>query len=425
VSGEPPPSAAERSAARQLTELRESIAEVDRSLLELLHRRMHLAAEVGRVKAGKGQPIMVPEVHHRVLNRARQQNDQAALDRFRQQRNATRQADRQARDQLQQHWLEHLIETDAPLLESLVLLWHDHFASRHRDVGVITPAPRDCPESPDLPADPCLDLTPDERDRYAKDGFFVRASAFGAADVEAFRAAAERVVAAAEGAAFDKAAAIERAEAAPADDYEIDGNRYVEAADATVQFEHRRGSRTIRVIEPFHHLDPAFEALLDDPRLVEPMRGIIGTERVALFTDKLNCKRPREGSRFRWHQDSPYWAHFFEELERLPNVMVALDDADEGNGCFRVIRGSHREGMLPGLEGDGELGALFTDPAHFDEGAQVLIEVPAGSLVFFSPHTVHGSQPNRSDEPRRAFVITYQPGGHRMFKVDAKREAGA
>ncbi len=64
-----------RSAAERLTGLRESIAEVDRSLLELLHRRMALAAEVGRVKAGKGQPIMVPEVHHRVLSRARQHAD--------------------------------------------------------------------------------------------------------------------------------------------------------------------------------------------------------------------------------------------------------------------------------------------------------------------------------------------------------------
>ena len=62
----------QEDAAEKLTELRESIAEVDRSLLELLHRRMHLAAEVGRVKAGDGKPILVPEVHHRVLARARQ-----------------------------------------------------------------------------------------------------------------------------------------------------------------------------------------------------------------------------------------------------------------------------------------------------------------------------------------------------------------
>ncbi|MCP3957851.1 MAG: prephenate dehydrogenase/arogenate dehydrogenase family protein [bacterium] len=62
-------------AAEELNELRESIADVDRSLLELLHRRMHLAARVGKVKAGQGQPIMVPEVHHRVLTRARQHAD--------------------------------------------------------------------------------------------------------------------------------------------------------------------------------------------------------------------------------------------------------------------------------------------------------------------------------------------------------------
>ncbi len=60
------------ASAERLNELREAIADVDRSLLELLNRRMDLAAEVGRVKAGQGQPILVPEVHYRVLDRARQ-----------------------------------------------------------------------------------------------------------------------------------------------------------------------------------------------------------------------------------------------------------------------------------------------------------------------------------------------------------------
>jgi ectoine hydroxylase-related dioxygenase (phytanoyl-CoA dioxygenase family) len=105
-------------------------------------------------------------------------------------------------------------------------------------------------------------------------------------------------------------------------------------------------------------------------------------------------------------------------------VLLNLDDADEDNGCFRVIRGSHRDGMLPGCEGDGRLGPLFTDPRAFALADQVPAVAPAGSLVFFSPHTVHGSEPNRSDAARRALVLTYQPGGHRMFKVDAKRETG-
>jgi ectoine hydroxylase-related dioxygenase (phytanoyl-CoA dioxygenase family) len=256
-------------------------------------------------------------------------------------------------------------------------------------------------------------LTDAERLAWRDDGFFTRVAVFGAGEIAELQAAAERCA--------------ERATAAlqgSTNRYAIDGNVYHEADGSTIQLEHAPGSQTIRVIEPFHHLDARMNRLLDDPRIVEPMRDLVGDERVALFTDKLNLKRPREGSRFRWHQDSPYWAHFFAELDRLPNVLLTLDDADEHNGCFRVIRGSHRRGMLPGCEGDGRLGPLFTDPRAFDEADQVPAIAPAGSLTFFSPHTVHGSQPNRSSASRRALVLTYQPGGHRMFKVDAKRETG-
>jgi ectoine hydroxylase-related dioxygenase (phytanoyl-CoA dioxygenase family) len=257
-------------------------------------------------------------------------------------------------------------------------------------------------------------LSAAERRHYAEDGFFIRRRVFSEKEVAQLCASAER--------------AVERASADAAgggdDEYEIDGNRYCEATGTTVQFEHRSGSSTIRVLEPFHHLDSRFDRLIDDLRIVEPMRELVGSSRIALFTDKMNLKRPREGSRFRWHQDSPYWNHCCPHVDRLPNVMLALDDATERNGCLRVIRGSHRRGLLPGLEGEGRLGPLFTDPRFFDVSQQVPAEMPAGSLLFFSPHGVHGSEPNLSEEPRRALVLTYQPGGHRMFKVDAKREAG-
>jgi len=256
-------------------------------------------------------------------------------------------------------------------------------------------------------------LSESERRAWQEDGFFLRAAVFDPAEVDALGRGAERCV--------DRIAEALREGSSR---YTIDANVYHEAGGSTVQLEHHPGSQTIRVIEPFHHLDATLNRLIDDPRIVDPMRDLVGDERVALFTDKLNLKRPREGSRFRWHQDSPYWAHFAEELDRLPNVLVTLDEADEHNGCFRVIRRSHRRGMLPGLEGEGTLGPLFTDPRAFDEDAQVACAAPAGSLVFFSPHTVHGSQPNRSDRRRRALVITYQPGGRRMFKVDAKRDVG-
>lgn len=55
-----------------LSILRDEIAEVDRSLLELLRRRMELAAQVGRHKAEGGAPVVVRDVEDRVLTRARQ-----------------------------------------------------------------------------------------------------------------------------------------------------------------------------------------------------------------------------------------------------------------------------------------------------------------------------------------------------------------
>lgn len=260
------------------------------------------------------------------------------------------------------------------------------------------------------------ELSPAERGAYARDGFVMRAAVFSRAEVAELCEAAERVVRSAEAALPN------------ASHYVIDANQYADAkigdVATTVQLEHAPGSRTVRVVEPFCALHPRFEALLDDARLVAPMRGLVGAGEVALFTDKLNLKRPREGSRFSWHQDSPYWAQFCRHLDQLPNVMITLDDAHEGNGCFRVIRGSHARGVLPGRQGEGRLGPLFTHPGAFDASAQVLAVLPAGSAVFFSPHTVHGSEPNTSDQPRRAIVLTYQPAGLRMFKVDRVRECG-
>jgi hypothetical protein len=255
-------------------------------------------------------------------------------------------------------------------------------------------------------------LTAAERRAWERDGFFFRWRVFGASELGELRAAAERVA--------ERAA---RAAGEGGRSYEVDGNRYCETAAATIQFEHAPGSRTIRVIEPLHRFDARFDRLVDDPRLVEPMRELVGARSVSLFTDKLNLKRPREGSGFRWHQDSPYWAHFCRHLDRLPNALVALDNASEENGCLRVISGSHTRGCLPGREGDGVLGPLFTDPRHFDLSRQVPAVMPAGSVLFFSPHSVHGSEPNRSDAPRRAVVLTYQPAGHRMFRIDAERRA--
>jgi chorismate mutase/prephenate dehydrogenase len=57
--------------SRDIATLRDEIARLDRTLLEILGRRFELAEEVGRIKAGGGHPVVVREVEQRVLTRAR------------------------------------------------------------------------------------------------------------------------------------------------------------------------------------------------------------------------------------------------------------------------------------------------------------------------------------------------------------------
>ncbi|MEZ5558070.1 MAG: phytanoyl-CoA dioxygenase family protein [Pseudomonadales bacterium] len=259
-----------------------------------------------------------------------------------------------------------------------------------------------------------------ELEQYRRDGYLVRTSVLDRAELVELRRAAERSV--------GRAAAA----CASGRTYLLDGKRFVDlefdvcgdagAGRATVQFEHVPDSETIRVIEPVHPFDRCWDRLIDDPRLTEPMRALVGCEHLSLWTDKLNLKRPREGSGFGWHQDSPYWIHDCAHVDQLPNVYVALDDAGEANGCLRVIPGSHRGGCLPGTADGTQLGGFYTSPDAFDAAGQVALQVPAGSLVFFSPHIVHGSLPNASDLPRRAVVLTYQPGGQPMLKNGRVRE---
>ena len=95
-----------------------------------------------------------------------------------------------------------------------------------------------------------LALGDEERRAWREDGFFLRRAAFAPQEVEELRAAAERVV------LRTAAAACESRER-----YAVDGNVYVEGEGATLQLEHGEGSATLRVVEPFHHLDAPIERL--------------------------------------------------------------------------------------------------------------------------------------------------------------------
>jgi len=246
-----------------------------------------------------------------------------------------------------------------------------------------------------------MHLTAAERDRFFADGYVLRERLFAEHELAALRDAIEDT----------SARVIEHATRVGASpQFRLaGGHRFQLSSDSLIQWEWREGSPEIRLMEPFTHLHPAFDALWSDERLLAPMRDAFGGA-VCAFTDKLNLKRPRDGSPFPWHQDYPYWyVRTPEHAHEIATAMLFLDDADAANGALRVLPGSHRGGPFP--RDLVEESHFLADASKIDADAEVLVEAPAGSVLFFGSLLVHRSAPNHSDRERRAILLSFQPAG--------------
>jgi phytanoyl-CoA hydroxylase len=127
--------------------------------------------------------------------------------------------------------------------------------------------------------------------------------------------------------------------------------------------------------------------------------------------DQILCKRGRQPDAvFAWHQDLAYWPADTPDT-RTATFWLAVDDATEENGCMRFVPGSVRERQLrrhaPVLGDRGTSHALGCALLPSDE--VVAAPVPRGSVTVHNEHVVHGSGGNRSDGPRRAYVICFRP----------------
>jgi ectoine hydroxylase len=243
-------------------------------------------------------------------------------------------------------------------------------------------------------------LSDSEKAAYQADGYLIRPRVFAADEIGALRATVEAV--------NDSVVARATRDGAGPETRMADGHRIQMSSRAAIQWEWREGSRAIRLVEPFTHLDPRFEALWDDERFVAPMQDIVGAESVAPFTSKLNMKRAEEGSEFPYHQDYPYWYVVVGDTARdIATGVLFLDDATADNGAIRVLPRSHQNG--PARRDRAEASGFLCDTAALDTLGEVTAEAPAGSILFFGSLLVHRSSPNNSGNHRRAILLSFQP----------------
>ena len=80
--------------------------------------------------------IMKPRTpeRQREIQQARRDGDEAVLEQVRMERQRRQRIDRKQMAQVQEWWLQRMIESPRPLEEKMTLFWHGHFATGYRAI---------------------------------------------------------------------------------------------------------------------------------------------------------------------------------------------------------------------------------------------------------------------------------------------------
>jgi len=145
--------------------------------------------------------------------------------------------------------------------------------------------------------------------------------------------------------------------------------------------------------------------LLTHPRIVNRVKDLLG-DNVIAFGSHFFCKMPGDGKAVAWHQDASYWPL---TPSKTVTVWLAIDRSDVGDGCMRVIPGTHRLGHLTyrrsAADENNVLDQTVDDAERF--GAPVNVELKAGEASIHSDLLLHGSEPNLSDRRRCGLTLRY------------------
>jgi phytanoyl-CoA hydroxylase len=117
------------------------------------------------------------------------------------------------------------------------------------------------------------------------------------------------------------------------------------------------------------------------------------------------------------HQDGYY---FMLEPNEAVTIWVAIDKADEENGCVRYVSGSHLKGMRPHRPSDVVgFSQGITDFGEEDAANEVAAIVEPGDVILHHCMIIHRADANESDRSRSALGFVYD--AERAVKDEARR----
>jgi len=148
--------------------------------------------------------------------------------------------------------------------------------------------------------------------------------------------------------------------------------------------------------------------LVRHPAILDVIEDLIGPD-ILIFNATFFIKEAGTDGITAWHQDSTY---FGLDPQEHVSGWVALSEASEEAGCMEFLPGSSDWGQLRHAARTSPNSinhASQTVVEPFDEAGGILVPVPAGSFSCHHTRVMHQSGPNRSDDRRIGFGISYIP----------------
>ena len=168
------------------------------------------------------------------------------------------------------------------------------------------------------------------------------------------------------------------------------------------------------------HMDqPVIYDLATHPAIIDRIAGLLGPDLVVWATN-FWLKAPG-AVEIPWHQDINFWP-----LEPPVNssAWIAIDEVTSENACVQIIPGSHRQSLPHTGAPDGVAFGEMADPASFDAGEAINMELKPGEFFIFSERTLHRSSANRSTQRRLGISIRVTLPIVRIFQDSAPLHPG-
>lgn len=155
-----------------------------------------------------------------------------------------------------------------------------------------------------------------------------------------------------------------------------------------------------------HFGEPRLLDYLLDDEIVDLVEPFIGPD-IGLWSSHFICKEANRGPSSAWHADSDYWNGRFEAFTGIVTLWLAIDASDRGNGCMRVIPGSHRTSGHTYQPVDRETDTFGSEIVDVDEEQAVYFELKQNECSFHDSRIVHGAEANTSDRRRCGYTMRY------------------